>query len=82
MLFDFQAAIDRWAIRRGRAAIFADCGLGKSLMQLVWAMQAGERVLIFAPLAEKPAAPEPRQRSIASVASLPPGRRNKRARKQ
>jgi superfamily II DNA or RNA helicase len=51
MLFDFQAAIVKWAIRRGRAAIFADCGLGKSLMQLEWARQSGDRVLIFAPIA-------------------------------
>ncbi len=32
MLFDFQAAIVRWACKRGRAAIFADCGLGKTPM--------------------------------------------------
>jgi len=51
MLFDFQEAITRWAIRRGRAAIFADCGLGKTLCQLEWARQSGERVLILAPLA-------------------------------
>jgi hypothetical protein len=51
MLFDFQHAIDRWAIRRGRAAIFADCGLGKSLMQLEWARQSGDRTLIAAPIA-------------------------------
>ena len=36
-LFDFQAALVEWAIRKGRAAIFADCGLGKTPMQLVWA---------------------------------------------
>ena len=51
MMFDFQAAIVRWAIRRGRAAIFSDCGTGKSLMQLEWSRQSGDRVLIFAPLA-------------------------------
>lgn len=51
LLFDFQAMIVRWAIRRGRAAIFADCGLGKSLMQLEWARQSGERILIAAPIA-------------------------------
>lgn len=33
MLFPFQAAIVRWACKRGRAAIFADCGLGKTPMQ-------------------------------------------------
>jgi len=36
-LFDFQQALVDWAIRKGRAAIFADCGLGKTPMQLVWA---------------------------------------------
>ena len=36
-LFDFQHAIVTWAVRRGRAAIFADTGLGKTLMQLSWA---------------------------------------------
>jgi hypothetical protein len=51
MLFDFQSAIVQWAIRRGRAAMFADCGLGKTLCQLEWARQSGDRVLIAAPLA-------------------------------
>lgn len=54
-LFDFQAAITRWAIRRGRAALFADTGLGKSRMQLSWAdtvhRELGHDVLILAPLA-------------------------------
>ena len=36
-LFDFQRALVEWAVRKGRAAIFADCGLGKTPMQLVWA---------------------------------------------
>jgi len=54
-LFDFQAAIVRWALQRGRAAIFADTGLGKSRMQLAWAdavhKETGHDVLILAPLA-------------------------------
>lgn len=50
MLYDFQAAIVRWAIRKGRAAIFADCGLGKTLMQIEWARQMGDRILIVSPL--------------------------------
>lgn len=49
-LFPFQRDLTRWALRKGRAAIFADTGLGKTLMQLAWAQQAGERVLILAPL--------------------------------
>jgi hypothetical protein len=36
-LFDFQQSLVDWALRKGRAAIFADCGLGKTPMQLVWA---------------------------------------------
>ena len=35
-LFDWQARIVRWMVRRGRAALFADTGLGKTLMQLAW----------------------------------------------
>ena len=36
-LFDFQSDLTEWAIEQGRAAIFADCGLGKSPIELVWA---------------------------------------------
>jgi hypothetical protein len=54
-LFDFQADLVTWALRRGRAAIFADCGLGKTPMQLVWAenvvRHTNGRVLILTPLA-------------------------------
>jgi len=54
-LFDFQSDIVAWALRRGRAAIFADCGMGKTPMQLAWAdavaSHTGGRVLILAPLA-------------------------------
>lgn len=49
-LYDWQAAIVRWALRKGRAAIFADCGLGKSYMQIAWANAIPGRVLILAPL--------------------------------
>lgn len=51
MLFPFQRDIVRWAVRKGRAAIFADTGLGKSFMQLEWARLIGEKTLIVAPLA-------------------------------
>jgi KaiC/GvpD/RAD55 family RecA-like ATPase len=54
-LFPFQVAITEWAIRKGRAAIFADCGLGKTFMELVWAdnvyRRTGKPVLILTPLA-------------------------------
>lgn len=49
-LFDFQKEIVAWSVRKGRAAIFADCGLGKTFMQLEWARLSGERTLIVAPL--------------------------------
>jgi len=50
-LFDFQRDIVSWALRRGRAAIFADCGMGKTPMQLEWARHIPGRVLIVTPLA-------------------------------
>lgn len=54
-LFPFQSAIVKWALARGRAAIFAGTGLGKSPMQCEWAMHVaeftGKPVLIVAPLA-------------------------------
>lgn len=54
-LFQFQRDITSWSLRRGRAAIFAGTGLGKSLMELSWAdavrRATGEDVLILAPLA-------------------------------
>lgn len=49
-LYDWQSAIVRWALLKGRAAIFADCGLGKSFMQVAWAHAIPGRVLILAPL--------------------------------
>jgi superfamily II DNA or RNA helicase len=54
ILFPFQADLVKWALRRGRAAIFADTGLGKTLMQIEWADRVAEQagpVLILAPLA-------------------------------
>lgn len=50
-LFDFQQAIVKWALMRGKAAIFADCGLGKTAMQLTWANNIDGKTLILAPLA-------------------------------
>ena len=54
-LFDFQALIVEWAVRQGRAGIFADCGLGKTPMSLAWAEQVhthtGKPVLLLTPLA-------------------------------
>jgi len=54
-LFPHQRAITSWALRRGRAAIFAGTGLGKTAMELVWgdevARYTGKPVLVFAPLA-------------------------------
>ncbi len=54
-LFDFQRAIVEWSVRMGRAAVFADCGLGKTPIELVWAQnvveQTNGKVLLAAPLA-------------------------------
>jgi DNA modification methylase len=54
-LFDWQNVIVAWAVRRGRAALFEDCGLGKTAQQLEWASQVfrktGKSVLILTPLA-------------------------------
>lgn len=50
-MFPFQRALVSWALRKGRAAIFADTGLGKTVMQLAWAAQIPGPVLILAPLA-------------------------------
>ena len=51
MLFPFQRDLTRWAIRKGRAAIFADTGLGKTFMQLEWArLVTRGKALIVAPL--------------------------------
>jgi superfamily II DNA or RNA helicase len=50
VLYDFQRDITKWAVRLGRAAVFADCGLGKTLIQIEWARHVGGRILIAAPL--------------------------------
>lgn len=50
LLYDFQRDVTLWALKRGRAAIFEDCGLGKTLQQLEWARHVGGTILIVAPL--------------------------------
>ncbi len=54
-LYGFQRSLIEWALLKGRAGIFADCGLGKTPMQLVWAenvvRKTNKRVLILTPLA-------------------------------
>lgn len=54
-LFEFQKDIVKWSLKKGKAAIFAGTGLGKTLMQLEWSRQVnkntGNNVLILAPLA-------------------------------
>lgn len=55
MLYEFQKDIVRWALKKGRACIFADCGLGKTPMQLEWASKICEKTggmaLLLTPLA-------------------------------
>ena len=57
-LFDYQRDIVRWSLRIGRAALWADCGLGKTLQSLEWARHVaeytGRPVLILTPLAVAP----------------------------
>src|SRR5687768_1518106 len=54
-LFDWQKMVVRWAVKRGRAALFEECGLGKTLQQIALARQVQEHtcspVLILCPLA-------------------------------
>lgn len=54
-LFPFQAHCVEWACRKGRDALFEDCGLGKTIQQLVWAenvrRRTGQPVLIVTPIA-------------------------------
>lgn len=54
-LMDFQQAMTTWAIRKGRSALFEDCGLGKTVQQLVWAenvvRKTNKPVLVLTPLA-------------------------------
>ncbi len=54
-LFDWQREVVRWALKKGRAALFEDCGLGKTLQSLSFADEVvkhtGGKVLILAPLA-------------------------------
>lgn len=54
-LFDFQQFLTDWSIQKGKSAIFADCGLGKTPMQLVWAenilRKTNKPILILTPLA-------------------------------
>ena len=54
-LFDFQKYLVEWSLQKGRGAMFADCGLGKTPMQLVWAenvvRKTNGKVLILTPLA-------------------------------
>lgn len=57
-LFPFQRDITAWALKRGRAALFEECGLGKSRQAIEWARvvreHTGQPVLIVTPLAVAP----------------------------
>ncbi len=54
-LFDFQKYLIEWSLEKGRSAVFADCGLGKTIMELVFAENVRRKtdgnVLLLAPLA-------------------------------
>lgn len=51
LLHPWQREIVAWAVTTGRAAVWADTGLGKTLMQIEWARLSGKTALIIAPLA-------------------------------
>ncbi len=51
LLHEWQKDLVVWSCQVGRAALWADTGLGKTFMQCEWARQMGDRVLIVAPLA-------------------------------
>ena len=70
-LFPWQAAIVRWALRKGRACLFEDCGLGKTIQQLAWAEQIPGNVLILTPLAvaEQTAAEARRNATLGALAA-------------
>ena len=57
-LFDFQKSVVKWALRKGKAALFEGTGLGKTIQELSWAEQVhritNKPVLIIAPLAVVP----------------------------
>ena len=54
-LFDFQKDLTTWAIQKGRGAVFADCGLGKSIIELVYAhnivQKTNGNILLITPIA-------------------------------
>jgi hypothetical protein len=54
-LFPFQRDVTRWALKKGKAALFEDCGLGKTIQELEWSAHVADRtgkpVICFAPLA-------------------------------
>ena len=54
-LYDFQKKLVEWSLRKGKAALFADCGLGKSIIELVWAKNVVRKtkgnILLLTPLA-------------------------------
>jgi DNA modification methylase len=66
VLFPFQRAIVRWAARKGRAALFENTGLGKTLQYFEWSRLVPERALIIAPLAVAKQAV-----SMSAMVSLP-----------
>lgn len=50
ILFPFQRDVVRWALAKGRCAVFLDTGLGKTFIQLEWARLIGQTTLMVAPL--------------------------------
>lgn len=56
--FDFQKHCIDWSVRKGRAALYQDCGMGKSLQELAWCenvvRHTNKPVLLATPIAVGP----------------------------
>jgi hypothetical protein len=74
-LFDWQKKITEWAVKKGRAALFEDCGLGKTAQQLEWAHQVvqktGGSVLILTPLSVSRQTEKEAVANLKSIESQP-----------
>lgn len=77
-LFDFQAFLVDWHLRMGRSALFGDCGLGKTPMELVWAENVVRKengaVLDLTPIAVGPQTIEEGAKFGIEVKQARPGR--------
>jgi len=74
-MYEFQRRLTTWALKKGRAALWADTGLGKTRMQVAWADKIPGRVLILAPLCVGPQTIEEAKQIGVAVSALGSGGR-------